>query len=58
MEGERVADEREQRPSRDEVRTAVAPEFFDDLVASLHHEAQPNKALARAADRAHRRIVR
>jgi uncharacterized protein (DUF1778 family) len=53
-----VAEERERLPSRDEVRTAVAADLFDDLVASLDRVPQPNEALARAAERARHRVVR
>jgi uncharacterized protein (DUF1778 family) len=54
-----VADEGEQMPPRDdEVRTAVATDLFDDLVASLDRVPQPNEALARAAERARHRVVR
>lgn len=52
-----MAEEREQMPYRDEVRTAVAAHFFDDLVASLDCAAQPNDALGRAAERARRQVM-
>jgi hypothetical protein len=58
QEARTVADERERLPSRDEVRTAVAAEFFDDVVAGLHRVPQPNEALAPAAERARHRVVR
>jgi hypothetical protein len=53
-----VTDEREQLPPRDEVRTAVAADLFDDLVASLDRVPQPNAALVRAAELARHRVVR
>lgn len=44
-----MADEGEQLPpGDDEVRTAVATDLFDDLVASLDRVPQPNEALVRA----------
>jgi hypothetical protein len=51
-----VAAEREQMPSEDEMRTVVAADLFDDLVASLEGAAQPNDALTRAAVRARRQV--
>jgi uncharacterized protein (DUF1778 family) len=58
MEARTVADEREQMPSGDEVRTVVAADLFNDLVASLDRVPQPNEALARAAERTRHRVVR
>lgn len=53
-----MADEREQLPSRDEVRTAVAADFCDEILASLDRPAKPNDALVRAVERARRHLAR
>ena len=53
-----MADEREQVPSGDEMRTVAAADLFDDLVASQDRATQPNDALTRAAERARRQVAR
>lgn len=53
-----MTDEREPMPSGDELRTVVAADLIDDLVASLDGTAEPNDALTRAAERARRQVER
>lgn len=52
-----MADEREQVPLGDQARTAVPAAYLGELVASLNRPAQPNEALARAADRVRRLVI-
>jgi uncharacterized protein (DUF1778 family) len=49
--------ERDHVPPQDEARTALPAALFDDLFDSLARPAQPNDALARAAERARQHVL-
>jgi uncharacterized protein (DUF1778 family) len=54
-----AAEERAEQVLREhDAQTKVPARFFDDLLAALDAPAQPNDALARAAERARRVVTR